>query len=403
MKIIVQKFGGTSVSSDERRKQVVAKVKGAIQNGYSPVVVVSAMGRKGAPYATDTLLSLIQDEFKRDNKQAQDMLMCCGEIISSVVMSDAFYESGINAVPLTGGQAGIITNDTFTDAQFIDSKSNLIMDILKAGNVPVVTGFQGITKDGYFTTLGRGGSDTSACILGVALGAEEIEIYTDVDGIMTADPRIVDNASLIDVISYNEVFQLADQGAKVIHPKAVDLARKGNIPVVIKNTMSNCKGTLINSFGSLHANTTISGITHLGNRTQVSVKLADNKGESKYRSLLDILANNKISLDLINIFPSEQIFTIDGDDKKKLDIILNEAGIKFTTIEDCSTIAIVGAGMTGVPGIMAKVINTLSEYNIEVLQTADSHMTIWCLIRSDKVREAINLLHKVFDLGILNI
>ena len=157
--------------------------------------------------------------------------------------------AGINAVPLTGGQAGIITNDTFTDAQFIDSKSNLIMDILKAGNVPVVTGFQGITKDGYFTTLGRGGSDTSACILGVALGAEEIEIYTDVDGIMTADPRIVDNASLIDVISYNEVFQLADQGAKVIHPKAVDLARKGNIPVLIKNTMNDCKGTLINSFG----------------------------------------------------------------------------------------------------------------------------------------------------------
>lgn len=399
MKIIVQKFGGTSVSSDERRKQVVAKVKAAIENGYSPVVVVSAMGRKGAPYATDTLLSLVDGEFRKNNKQASDMLMCCGEIISSVVMSNTLYEAGIPSIPLTGGQAGIITNDSFTEAQLIESKTKIIKEILEAGKVPVVTGFQGVTEDGYFTTLGRGGSDTSACILGVALAAEEIEIYTDVDGIMTADPRIVDNACLIDVISYNEVFQLADQGAKVIHPKAVDLARRGNIPVLIKNTMNDCKGTLINSFGSNHTSTVISGITHLGNRTQVSVKLADNPGESKYRNLLDILAQNKISLDLINIFPSEQIFTIDCDENGKLDSVLNKAGIKFTTIDDCSTIAIVGAGMTGVPGIMAKVINTLSASNIEVLQTADSHMTIWCLIRSDKVVEAINLLHKVFSLG----
>lgn len=400
MDIIVQKFGGTSVSSDERRIQVVAKVKRAIENGYSPVVVVSAMGRKGAPYATDTLLSLLKNDFKKNNKQASDMLMCCGEIISSVVMSNVLYEAGIAAIPLTGGQAGIITNNVFTEAQLIESKTKLIMEVLEEGKVPVVTGFQGITEDGYFTTLGRGGSDTSACILGVALDAKEIEIYTDVDGIMTADPRIVDNASLIDVISYNEVFQLADQGAKVIHPRAVDLARRGNIPVSIKNTMNDCKGTLINSYGSDHASTAISGITHLGNRIQVSVKLRENKGESKYRKLLDILADNKISLDLINIFPSEQIFTIDCDEKEKLDKVLKEAAINFTTIEDCSTIAIVGAGMTGVPGIMAKVINTLSDNDIEVLQTADSHMTIWCLIHSEKVSEATNVLHKVFNLGI---
>ena len=402
MSIIVQKFGGTSVSSNERRNQVIAKVKKIIENGDSPVVVVSAMGRIGAPYATDTLLSLVKDDFKKYNKQASDMLMCCGEIISSVVMSNALYEAGIDSVPLTGGQAGIITNNAFTEAQFIESETKLIKEIINKGKVPIVTGFQGITKEGYFTTLGRGGSDTTACILGVALEAKEIEIYTDVDGIMTADPRIVENASLIDVISYNEVFQFADQGAKVIHPRAVDLARKGNIPVVIKNTMSDCRGTLINNFGSDHADTAISGITHLGNRIQVSVKLVDNKGESKYRNLLDILADNKISLDLINIFPSEQIFTIDSDEKEKLNNVLSNDGIKFTTIENCSTIAIVGAGMTGVPGIMAKVINTLSENNIEVLQTADSHMTIWCLIRSEKIAEAINLLHKAFKLGVIN-
>lgn len=400
MKIIVQKFGGTSVSSEDRRAQVVEKVKGAIEAGFSPVVVVSAMGRIGAPYATDTLLSLVDNNFKKSNKQAADLLMCCGEIISSVVMSNVLTNAGIPAVPFTGGQAGIVTDTNFTEAQFIDTKPEELLKVINEGKVPVVTGFQGMTEQGFFTTLGRGGSDTSACILGVALKADEIEIYTDVDGIMTADPRIVDNASLIDVISYNEVFQLADQGAKVIHPKAVDLARKGNIPLKIKNTMSNCQGTLINSFGALSSERPISGITHLNNRLQVRVEKSSNNEEGKYRGLLSLLAQNHISLDLINIFPTEQIFTIDGYEKEKLEKVLNDANIKFSIVENCSTLAIVGSGMTGVPGIMAKVINTLHENNIEVLQTADSHMTIWCLIESKDVTNAINTLHKVFSLGI---
>ncbi|MDU3351432.1 MAG: aspartate kinase, partial [Clostridium sp.] len=198
MKIIIQKFGGTSVSTEERRNQVVAKVKNAINEGFSPVVVVSAMGRKGEPYATDTLLSLLDNNFKRNNLQATDMLMCCGEIISSVVMSNVLINEGIQAVPLTGGQAGIITNDSFSEADLLYTRTENIKGILENGKVPVVTGFQGVTEKGYLTTLGRGGSDTSACIIGEALNAEEIEIYTDVDGIMTADPRIVDDASLID-------------------------------------------------------------------------------------------------------------------------------------------------------------------------------------------------------------
>ncbi|ATD54981.1 aspartate kinase [Clostridium chauvoei] len=399
MEIIVQKFGGTSVSTEERREQVVEKVKEAIDRGYSPVVVVSAMGRKGEPYATDTLLSLLDNNFKRQNPQATDMIMSCGEMISSVVMTNALVSAGIQAVPLTGGQAGIITNDKFTEAKFIDAHPEHILSVLEQGKVPVVTGFQGITESGYITTLGRGGSDTSACILGIALKAASVEIYTDVDGIMTADPRIVNDASLIDVISYNEVFQFADQGAKVIHPRAVELARKANIPIVIKNTMSNCKGTLINNLGSDHIDNALSGITHLANRIQVRVRLKDNKEQANYRQLLDILAKHHISLDLINIFPAEQIFTIDSCEKELLEEVLNEAKINYTIIENCSTIAMVGTGMTGVPGIMAKIINTLILNDIEVLQTADSHMTIWCLIYSNKVPEAINLLHKAFNLG----
>lgn len=398
MEIIVQKFGGTSVSTEERRKQLATKVKTAIDNGMKPVVVVSAMGRKGEPYATDTLLSLIGDKFVIDNKSAKDLIMCCGEIISSVVVCNTLYDYGIKAVPLTGGQAGILTDNNFNNANFISSNPSKILKLISDGVVPVITGFQGITKDGFFTTLGRGGSDTSACILGVALKAKEIEIYTDVDGIMTADPRLVNGVSLIDEVTYNEVYQLADQGAKVIHPKAVDLAKKANIPIVIKNTMSDSKGTLIIKEVSDENKRFITGITHLDNRIQVIVRLSENPNHAAYRSLLDSIAKNNISLDLINIFPAHQIFTINADEKEKLNQVLNKANINFTTVEGCSTIAIVGSGMTGVPGVMAKIINTLTENNIEVLQTTDSNITIWCLIYTSKLSKAINLLHKKFGL-----
>lgn len=399
MNIIVQKFGGTSVSTEERRKQVIKKIGKAIENGFKPVVVVSAMGRMGEPYATDTLLSLVDSNFKNNNKSAQDLLMCCGEIISSVVLCNDLYKHGITAVPLTGGQAGIITNEVHTDAQAIDVDTHNIIKILGAGKVPVVTGFQGVTRNGFFTTLGRGGSDTSACILGVALKAKEIDIYTDVDGIMTADPRMVEDASLINEMTYNEVFQLADQGAKVIHPKAVALAKKGNVPLVIKNTMNDSKGTVIKSNVSEEEKRLISGITHLNNRIQVRVRLSENKGKSSYRSLLELLAKNHISLDLINIFPEHQMFTIDSSEKDKLSEIMSKADIKYTTIEECSTIAVVGAGMNGVPGVMARIINTLTSNEIEILQTTDSNMTIWCLIYTKKVPDAIRLLHKEFGLG----
>lgn len=399
MKIVVQKFGGTSVSTKERRQKVVEKVKNAIDEGYSPVVVVSAMGRSGDPYATDTLLSLVGDKFKNTNKLASDLLMCCGELISSVVMSNELFDAGIDAIPLTGGQAGIKTDNVFTNAQHLNVDPKQILDFVAKGRVPVVTGFQGMSEDGFFTTLGRGGSDTSAAILGVALEAEQIEIYTDVDGIMTADPRIVKDASLINVISYNEVFQLAEQGAKVIHPRAVDIAMKSNVPLFIKNTMSDAKGTLINNNGDLNNSKIITGITHQNNRIQVKIKAKENLDNPKYKDLLSLLAANKISLDLINIFPEQQIFTIGEDKKKEFENILNTINIKYSLAENCSQLAIVGSRMTGIPGVIAKIVQSLNENNIEVLQTADSHMTIWCLIHSDNVAEAINALHKSFELS----
>ena len=356
------------------------------------------MGRKGEPYATDTLLSLVSNEFKKENKLATDLLMCCGELISSVVMANDLEAAGLKAIPLSGGQAGVITDDNFNDANLKDANGKKIKEILSEGMIPVVTGFQGMTEDGFFTTLGRGGSDTSAAIIGVALEAKKIEIYTDVDGIMTADPRIVKEAALIKALSYDEVFQLADQGAKVIHPNAVEVARSGNIPLVIKNTMSDSEGTIINSVGDKTANRLVTSITSHSDRVQICIKLEDNKDNKNYKDVLDIIAKNNISLDLINIFPNEQIFTIPLLVKDKVEELFESLNIKAIVTENCSTIALVGSGMRGIPGVMAKIYKALSDNNIEVLQTADSHMTIWCLIETKNLEKAINALHKSFKL-----
>jgi aspartate kinase len=399
MRILVQKFGGTSVSTPERRRLVVEKVLKARNNGFATVVVVSAMGRKGEPYATDTLLSLVSDNFKDNNLMAADLLMCCGEIISSVVMCEELSKEKIKALPLTGGQAGIITDDNFGNSTVKKIDTTNIMELLENGIIPVVTGFQGWTEKGYMTTLGRGGSDVTAALLGAALKAENVEIYTDVDGIMTADPRIVKDASLIKSIGYNEVFQFADQGAKVIHPRAVEIAMNANIALSIKNTMNECEGTLISSLPTKKLEKIITGITHMDKRVQIKVNFNENKDNPNYNLLLDKLAKENISIDLINVFPHEQIFTIDHKDKKIIESIMEKYFIKYTFIESCSKIAVIGSGMKGTPGVMARILGTLYSEGIEIFQTADSHMTIWCLIKSEFTQKAINALHKEFQLG----
>ncbi|MBM7868994.1 aspartate kinase [Clostridium pascui] len=399
MKIVVQKFGGTSVSTKERREMVIEKICEAKKEGFFPVVVVSAMGRKGEPYATDTLLSLVSDKLKDENKLCIDLLMGCGEIISTVVMTDDLLNHKEKAIPLTGGQAGILTDDNYGNANVLNVNPENILEVLKEGNIPVVAGFQGISKKGYITTLGRGGSDVTAALLGVALNAEQVEIYTDVDGIMTADPRIVSDASLIKEISYNEVFQFADQGAKVIHPRAVEVAMKSNIPLVIKNTLSTSKGTTINNNGDLKVDNIITGITHMSDRTQVRVSLKENNENENYYELLNVLAQNGISIDLINVFPEESVFTIDGKDISKFDHIMKNLNLLYTYTENCSKIAIIGSRMRGIPGVMAKILNYLNKENIKILQTADSHTTIWCLVESEYTKKAINALHKGFKLG----
>lgn len=399
MKIIVQKFGGTSVSSPEKRKFVILKIKKAIDDGYFPVIVVSAMGRKGQYYSTDTLLSLIEAKFKDENKLAADLIACCGEIISATVLCNELYKAGLTAVPLTGGQAGIITNDEFSQAEVIETKMDRVIKILNEGKIPIITGFQGETRERYFTTLGRGGSDTSASIIGVALKAEKIEIYTDVDGIMTADPRIVENAALIKQINYEDVFQFAYQGAKVIHPNAIKIAMISDIPLIIKNTMSDCDGTIISKNVPLHYSKIITGITYVKDRVQIRIDINENKENGYYYNVLELLALNHISIDLINVFPESNIFTIDNDDFEKLSNLLQQFSVKYNYIDKCCKISLIGSKMKGTPGVMARITKVLRKNNISILQTADSHSTIWCLVRYSDAFKAIKLLHDEFQMN----
>ncbi len=245
MNTVVLKFGGTSLSSYERRLLAFKKVENVIDKGSFPVVVVSAIGRKGDPYATDTLIDFIKAQYNSPKPRDMDLLLSCGEIISSVLFSTLLNANGYKSAALTGWQAGIITDSNYGEAKVLKIKTEYILQCIRNNVIPVITGFQGINENGEITTLGRGGSDTTASLIGGALNAKAIEIFTDVDGVMTADPKVEKNAKVINSLSYNEVYKIAKLGANVLTPDSIKIAEKNEIPLYVKNTLSDCQGTLI--------------------------------------------------------------------------------------------------------------------------------------------------------------
>lgn len=405
MNIIVQKFGGTSVATVEARNAVTNKVKEAQKKGYSPVLVVSAMGRKGDPYATDTLINVLRASNATVNTREMDVMMCCGELISAAVVAATLQAAGINALALTGGQAGIVTDANFGSAKIKNIDTCELMNLLLAGAVPVVCGFQGITEqNGDFTTLGRGGSDTSAAALGVALNAELVEIYTDVEGIMTADPRIVKEANILQEISYGEICQMAHQGAKVIHPRAVEIAMQKNIPLVVKSTFSDACGTLIGAnccskiCGEIEINERIaSGVTYLTDLVQFRVKL-DETDLTSGQKLFDELAVGGVSVGCLNLQPELSMFAVYTPDKKNAENILQRFAYEYELTDHCGKVSVVGAGMRGVTGVMATFVSALAKQNIAILQTVDSDTTISAIIDDKYVIDAVQALHAAFKL-----
>lgn len=248
MAIIVQKFGGTSLRDANGLKFLLSHVKKCKSLGNDLVVVVSSMGRKGEPYATDTLINQLEDIDINIDPMIKDLIMSCGEIVSCAVVAHLLDVNGIPAIPLTGFQAGILTNDNFNQAEILDIDTGVILEHLNSGKVVVVAGFQGITSKGQITTLGRGGSDITAVVLGGFLNVARVDIFTDVEGVAVIDPRIIPFAKYLEDISYSNMYNLASNGTNVIHPKAILAGEKYNIPIHICGTFGYKKGTIISKY-----------------------------------------------------------------------------------------------------------------------------------------------------------
>lgn len=405
MRVIVQKFGGTSIATPEGRLRLSARVEAALGEGLRPVVVVSAMGRRGDPYATDTLLDFAREHSPELPARERDLLMACGELISAAVVTGVLVGRGIPARALTGGQAGIRTDGRYGEAAIRGVDPRPLLGLLEQGMVPVVAGFQGEGPEGDFTTLGRGGSDTTAAALAGALRAESCEIYTDVDGLMTADPRVLPEAWPLPVATYDEAAQMAHAGARVVHPRAVELAMQSQVPLRIRSTFSDAPGTLVTyapeaaglELAARRPQGPVTGVTYVPHLAQVQLEAAPEDGRSQ--EALRRLAEAGISIDLINLSPGRQVFCVDQGQADRARALLRDLGLSPRIRTGCAKVSVVGAGMRGRPGVMATVVESLTRAGVTILQTADSHVTISCLVREEDLAAAVRALHTGFGLG----
>ncbi len=399
MGILVQKFGGTSVASIEKMNEVCNIIEKCKKMGNDLVVVVSAMGRKGEPYATDTLINLCTNVNKKTKKRELDLIMSCGEIISGTILTSMLEGRGIPSIFLTGMQAGIITTKVYSNSKIKEINPTRIQRELDEGKVVVVAGFQGATEDGEITTLGRGGSDTSAVAIGKALGSETVQIYTDVDGIMTADPRIEPSAKILDYCDYEEVFQMAEKGAKVIHPRAVELAKNGDIILEIKNTLNpTCKGTRIGLSRGLASDYEdfqsrfMTAVAHKDKIAQVKVK----SSEELFSKILNEMEEKHINLDMINFFTEEKAFALEENNIHVVEEILQKYGVKYDIRKHCAKVTLIGSKVTETPGVIAKVVRALSKAGIALLQSSDSYTCLTCLVKEDDMIETVHAIHNEF-------
>ncbi|CAH1197767.1 Aspartokinase [Paenibacillus plantiphilus] len=402
MRILVQKFGGTSLSTDEARQFVLRHIQRERQRQNSLVVVVSAMGRKGDPYATDTLLSLLPANGDSLPSRERDLLLGCGEIISAVMLQGMLQAASIPAVALTGGEAGILTDNQFGRARIVEIRTETVFRHLHEDKVVIVAGFQGKTESGLLTTLGRGGSDTSATALGAALHADQVDIYTDVNGILTADPRIVENARPLSVVGYTEICNMARQGAKVIHPRAVEIAQQARIPLRVRSTFSDEEGTLVTDkydpvYGAMVLDRHVTGVAHVTGITQITVQVQNGHNDVQLQ-VFQAMASHLISVDFINVTPGGAVYTVFDHDAEQAVAVLQRIGYEPIAVSGCAKISIIGGGMNGVPGIMARIVEALTEQGVPILQSADSNTTIWVLVRETYMVDALRALHAKFSL-----
>jgi aspartate kinase len=402
MALIVQKYGGSSVANGERIKNVARRIAKIKDEGNEVVVVVSAMGD-----TTDKLINLAHQVSEQPSDRELDLLLSTGEVVSSTLLAMALDSLGYKAVSLSGVQAGIQTDSSYSRARILRVDPKRIANELGKGNIVIVAGFQGMTQDMDITTLGRGGSDTTAVALAAALKAEICQIYTDVEGVYTADPHLVPEATKLKEVGYEEMLELASYGAKVIHPRAVELGELYDVPILVASSFSDSTGTFICKEASMEVRNKVRGIAHDTNVAKITViGVPDKPGVAM--SIFEPLAKANISVDTIVQNASVQnitdlTFTVAQTDLNKAMSIV-EPVAKFLGAKQCiadatsAKVSIVGTGMQNTPGYAARMFRALYAEGINIQLITTSEIRITCIISEDKVKDAVQALHRAFEL-----
>ncbi|MDD3818469.1 MAG: aspartate kinase [Actinomycetota bacterium] len=400
--IVVLKFGGTSVGDIEKIKRVADRVIRSKNEGKSVVVVVSAMGD-----TTDKLIGLAGEIASNPSRREMDMLVSTGECVSGSLLAMAIQEKGYKSVSLTGGQAGIVTDELYSNAKILNIRTERILKELRRDRIVIVAGFQGVDTGGNITTLGRGGSDTTAVALATALKAKYCEIYTDVEGVYSADPNMVEEAKKLESISYDEMLELASSGAKVIHLRAVEFAKKNNVILHIRSSFNDNEGTwVMDDFKKdvRMERPVITGVTYDVGEAKVSIfGLEDKPGIAA--DLFGRLAEKNINVDLIVQNVSEKniaaiSFTIRTEDVPLAKKVLKKMKNVRTEIDtEIAKVSIIGAGMQSNPGVAAKMFKILAEKDINIEMISTSPIRISCVIKENRIKEAVKALHAGFELA----
>ncbi len=396
------KFGGSSVGSAERIKRVAERIIEKKKEGHQCVVVVSAMGD-----TTDELIDLSQQLSDQPPTREMDMLLTTGEQISISLLSIALQAMGHEAVSYTGWQAGMTTDATHAKAKITDIQPKRVLDSIEQGKIVVVAGFQGVSKDGEITTLGRGGSDTTAVAIAAAIQADACEIYTDVDGVYSTDPRIVKVARKLTEISYDEMLELANLGAAVLHPRAVEYAKHYEVPLVVRSSFTNNEGTLVKEDAVMEQGIAVRGIAYDKNVARISlIGVPDQPGV--LAKVFGSLANESIDVDIIvqsgiTLEKTNFSFTIALTDLDKALATMEriKAEVPYDEVSsetDLVKVSIVGAGMVSNPGVAAKMFDVISQQGISIKMVSTSEIKCSCVIDQEKLTEVILALHSAYDL-----
>ncbi|HKF16637.1 MAG TPA: aspartate kinase [Candidatus Dormibacteraeota bacterium] len=400
--MIVQKYGGTSVANAVRIKRVCRRIAETIRAGHQVVAVVSAMG-----HTTDRLIELAGRVSGDPPLRELDMLVANGETITAPLVAMCLQDQGLPAISLTGPQAGVRTSDHHSKARIKEIRPTRVLEALERGLVPVVAGFQGATEDFEITTLGRGGSDTTAVALAAALGAEVCEIYTDVDGILTADPRVVPSARLLHHIAYEEILELAAVGARVMHPRAVEIGELYGVRIHVRSSFHKRPGTMIVSAVPMEDRNRVRGVaTELGVAKLTVLGVPDRPGVAA--AIFEPLSGAGISVDVIvqNVSThghTDLTFTVNEAEASKslklVEPVAEEVGAGGVShAGSLAKVSLVGTGMLGTPGIAARMFRTLAESGINIEMISTSEIRITCIVKREHAEPAARALHAAFQL-----